>query len=301
MKKFSAIKGSNNWVEIHPLNKGFSADEKYIITDCNNQKYILRIFNISLFDVKKEQFNLIKEINESLDCFSKVIDFGMLDNEKGYLMFLYIDGEDCKKYIECLSDEESYKLGIEAGKILKKIHQINVKTPTKEWYDEYCERIELKIKYFNELGINIPKKDMIIDYLRDNKHLLKDRERTITHGDFQLSNLLIKDGKINVIDLEKVSLTDPYQDFRYCILNLRVGDYFQTGMVNGYFDNQIPNDFFPILKLYVVETLITQIPWAMGVSEEEVKLGYDLFDAILYIYDDLRLDIPLWYRRVNFE
>ena len=48
------IKCSGNFKNIKPLNKGWSKDKKYIITNKDNSKYLLRISDISLYEKKKE-------------------------------------------------------------------------------------------------------------------------------------------------------------------------------------------------------------------------------------------------------
>ena len=49
----------NNVKSIESLNKGWSRDKKYIITT-DKDKYLLRISDISLYEKKKKQFELLK-------------------------------------------------------------------------------------------------------------------------------------------------------------------------------------------------------------------------------------------------
>jgi len=49
-----------NIVSVTPLLKGWSKDKKYVLTDANDRKYLLRISVKELYDKKKKQFELLK-------------------------------------------------------------------------------------------------------------------------------------------------------------------------------------------------------------------------------------------------
>ena len=72
MELFKHIIEKYNISFIEPLTKGWSKDKKYILTS-KDKKYLLRLSNISLYNKKKEQFELLKKI-EKLDINCEVID-----------------------------------------------------------------------------------------------------------------------------------------------------------------------------------------------------------------------------------
>lgn len=68
-----------NVLSFKPLDKGWSKDKKYIITT-DKEKYLLRISDISLYEKKKKQFELLQQLERlDINC-SRPIAFGVLDN-----------------------------------------------------------------------------------------------------------------------------------------------------------------------------------------------------------------------------
>jgi serine/threonine-protein kinase len=80
------IRCSENFKEIVPLNKGWSKDKKYIITNNDNSKYLLRISDISLYEKKKEQFELLKKVEQLNINASRPIEFGILNDTQIYMV-----------------------------------------------------------------------------------------------------------------------------------------------------------------------------------------------------------------------
>ena len=113
-------------IKCEPLTKGFSKDKKYIVEDSKGVKYILRISDVSVFEKRKNQFQILKQLNNLNVYCSKPIDFGMIDDNNCYTLLSWIDGIDAREAIKNMSDKESYLLGIEAGIILKKIHNLDI-------------------------------------------------------------------------------------------------------------------------------------------------------------------------------
>lgn len=294
---FSNIKNSVDWIKIEPLNKGWSKDIKYHIYTKDNE-YLLRISDISLYDKKKRQFELLKEVDKLNINTSKPIDFGILNDNKIYMLLTWLEGKPASEYVKTLSDEDAYMLGIEAGSILKKLHSINIPNDEKAWWDKYKDKIERKINQINSCGLFIPNKDMFIKYVQENMYLVKNRNQRFSHGDYHLGNMIVHNGKVGIIDFDKNTIADPYDEFKPFCWNAMRSEYFETGLINGYFNNQIPNDFFPILALYAVENLISHLPWAISFGEEEIKIAYEIMDSVMKWYDNLRTVKPSWYKGI---
>lgn len=45
-----------------PINKGWSGDKKYCVTDETGTKYLLRVSDIAEYDAKKAEFNGMKQV-----------------------------------------------------------------------------------------------------------------------------------------------------------------------------------------------------------------------------------------------
>ena len=161
----------NNVKSIESLNKGWSRDKKYIITT-DKDKYLLRISDISLYEKKKKQFELLKRLEElDINC-SRPIGFGKYDEHSIYMVLSYLEGEDAEKVIPTLLDKEAYKLGIEAGKVLQKLHSIPVPEVDYTWKKKYEEKIPRKIKALKECEYKLPLEEFLIDYFISKSYLM---------------------------------------------------------------------------------------------------------------------------------
>lgn len=287
-----------NFVE--PLTKGWSKDKKYILTS-KDKKYLLRVSDISLYDKKKKQFELLQK-NEELDinC-SRPVEFGKLDEDKIYMLLTYLEGESAEDVLPRLTNEEAYKLGEETGRVLQKLHNIPVDTANLSWKEKYEEKIPRKIKALKECKYKLPLEDFLIDYFVSKSYLMEDRPLKFSHGDFHAGNMIVHNGKIGIIDFDKNTISDPYDELKPFCWNVFKSEYFETGLINGYFNNKIPEDFFKILKYYSVESLISQLPWSVQFGEEDIKTAYKVYDAMLEWWGNFNLDVPTWYKGIiNF-
>ena len=296
LEKFNMIKESINWISIEPLLKGWSRDKKYIVIDNKNNKFLLRISSIELYDKKLKQFNLLKEVEKLNINASKPISFGKLNDEEIYMLLTYLEGEDAETYVSKVSDEEAYNLGLKAGKILKKLQSIPITSDEKTWYEKYQEKMIRKIKVAKECMKEIINLDLLIDYVEKHIDIVKDRPQLFTHGDYHLGNLIVNNGEIGVIDFDKNGIADPYDDFKPFCWNVFINAYFETGFIDGYFDNNVPREFFEVLCLYAAEQLLSHLPWAMTFGEEEIKTAYKVMHAVMDWYDNFKLIIPKWYK-----
>jgi len=119
------IKNYNTFVKIEPINKGWSSDKKYYIETKNGEKLLLRVADISEYERKKNEFEVIKRISKLGINMSQPIDFGVCDNGQNvYQLLTWCDGEEATIILPTLSEAEQYTMGFKAGKILKKIHTI---------------------------------------------------------------------------------------------------------------------------------------------------------------------------------
>lgn len=301
--EFKNVAGYETWVSMEVLNKGYSLETKYIVLDNKNNKYLLRVCDIKNYDEKKLQFDLLLEIAKVGVNAPRAISFGKLNEEQVYTLLTWLEGEDAADAIAKLSDKKAYNLGIEAGKSLYKLHQIPVDTKNqKPWAEKFRQKMDRKYKAMDEIDIKIDNKELMIKYIKEHIHLLDNRVQTFTHGDYHLNNLIVNEGKIGVIDFEKNKVADPYDDFKPFMWNVFVSEYFETGFINGYFNNSIPEDFFPILAVYAVENLVSFLPWAYKMGGDNLKTAYKINESIMKWYKNLTITIPTWYKGIlNFD
>ena len=108
--------------------------------------------------------------------------------------------------------------------------------------------------------------------------------------------MLISNNDLFIIDFDKNSIADPYDEFKPYCWNARRSEYFETGLVDGYFNNLVPEDFFLILKYYTIESMISHLPWAVSFGIEEIKIAEEINLLHMKWWNNFKLDIPTWYK-----
>lgn len=291
-----------NIVIFDEINSGWSGDEKFYFEDPEENKYIVKISSKKLYDKRIKQFNKMRILKELKINSCMPIEFGGLDDNSNYSMFSYIEGEDACEYINKIDDKEAYRMGFEAGHMLFKLHEVKVDKDNIDWWDLYNKKYQEKIDNFNKVKSQLRESDLVLNFYKNNLDLMKDRPLTYCHGDYHLGNMIVQNKRVYIIDFDKSAIADPYDDFKPFAWNAIESEYFQTGLVNGYFKNKIADDFFEILRFYASEAMISNYAWAHKFGLKEKETAIKVYEYILDTYDKFELLIPKWYKGVlNWE
>src|SRR5690554_6936426 len=73
--------------------------------------------------------------------------------------------------------------------------------------------------------------------------------------------IFTKDLELGIIDFDKMDIADPIDDFKPFVSNVKKSTAFETGLIDGYHNNNVPESFFQVLALYAAESCIGLIPW----------------------------------------
>ena len=288
-----------NIVYKEKINKGWSADIKYLIKDDNNNKYLLRISSIDQYEKKLIEFDYLKKLEEIGLSMCKPIEFGTCDDGV-YIILSWIEGVDAQEYILNLSNKEQYEYGIIAGKELLKIHSLKSPSNIFDWEEKFNKKIDRKIKMYEDCPIKIDKANNLIEYINNNRHLLKNRNLVFHHGDYHIGNMMINENKeLVIIDFNRADFGDPYEEFNRIVWCAQASNYFASGMVDGYFNNDIPIDFWKVLALYISSNTLSSIPWAIPFGKEEIEVMINQSKDVLRWYDNMNTYIPSWYKKIN--
>ena len=68
-----------NFVTKEPINKGWSSDKKYCVTNENGVKYLFRVSDISEYEKKLSEFNMMKQVSSLGVPMCQPIEFGVCD------------------------------------------------------------------------------------------------------------------------------------------------------------------------------------------------------------------------------
>ena len=288
-----------NIVYKEKINKGWSADIKYLIKDDNNNKYLLRISSIDQYEKKLVEFDYLKKLERIGLSMCKPIEFGTCDDGV-YIILSWIEGVDAQEYILNLSNKEQYEYGIIAGKELLKIHSLKAPSNIFDWEEKFNKKIDRKIKMYEDCPIKIDKANNLIEYINNNRHLLKNRNLVFHHGDYHIGNMMINENKeLVIIDFNRADFGDPYEEFNRIVWCAQASSYFASGIVDGYFNNDVPIDFWRVLALYISSNTLSSIPWAIPFGKEEIEVMINQSKDVLRWYDDMNTYIPSWYKKIN--
>ena len=192
-----------NFVTKEPINKGWSSDKKYCVTDENGTRYLLRVSDIAQHDTKQSEFNMMKQVASFGVPMCQPIEFGTCEDGV-YSIQSWIDGEDAEQVMSGYSDTEQYVYGLEAGRILRKIHSIPAPATQEDWEIRFNRKMDYKIKKYGECPIKYENGQAFIDYINENRHLLKNRPQVYQHGDYHIGNMMIdRGGQLHVIDFNR--------------------------------------------------------------------------------------------------
>lgn len=290
-----------SFVKKEPINKGWSSDKKYCITDENGTRYLLRVSDIAQHDAKQSEFNMMKKVESLGVPMCKPIEFGVCE-EGVYSIQSWIDGVDAEETIPALSDTEQYVYGLEAGRILRKIHSIPAPEPdansagVEDWEIRFNRKMNTKIKKYSECPIKCEGGDAFIKYINENRHLLKGRPQVYQHGDYHIGNMMIDTkGQLHIIDFNRNDYGDPWEEFNRIVWCGQKSPLFASGMVNGYFDGEIPLEFWKLLALYISSNTLSSVYWAVPFGQNEINTMLEQVKDVLSWYDNMRNPVPTWY------
>ncbi len=280
-----------------PIRKGWSKDRKYAVTDETGNRYLLRISDASEHDSKKAEFAMMKQVSALGVPMCRPLEFGICEDGV-YSVQSWIDGEDAEDVIGRYSDTEQYVYGLEAGRILRKIHSIPAPPTGEDWEIRFNRKMNDKIKKYTECPLKYENGQAFIDYIEANRHLLHGRPQTYQHGDYHIGNMMIdRNGKLNIIDFNRNDFGDPWEEFNRIVWCAGKAPLFASGMVNGYFDNTVPLAFWELLALYISSNTLSSLYWAIPFGEGEIATMKNQAKEVLAWYDGMKNPIPSWYSK----
>ena len=280
----------NSYKIIKKLSLGASSVQKYIV-EKNNKFFMLRIYDIRFMDSRYKAFNNIKTLYNNGISVPKIYDFGELsDNKHGYVVIDWIDGVSLDnlltndflitKYSKIVADE------------LLKMHKINTNENI-NIYDKFIESFNKKLNKLKDYGIDYTS-SVLERFVLDNSNYLKELDTSIIHGDFHPGNIIVNDDRIWFIDLDMCKKDFAWIDLSTNACNL---DYpkFYTTLINEYFNNKVPDDFWLIYNLYGSLYCLDYILYCSRMNNKTIEDGTKVLKKFLNYSDEFRLLKPKWF------
>lgn len=292
------IKNSSTWLTCEKISKGWSSDEKYKINTADGQTLLLRISDISAYEYKKKEFEIVQKYSKLGFAMSQPLDFGVCNEGKScYMLLTFVEGRDLEEALPTLSEKEQYLLGRKAGEILKRIHSIpldecDIPTQTKR------ERKLYQLSRYEESShLRVENDENVIEFVKNNIDLIWKKSPVYQHGDFHPGNLIyMENGEIGVIDFNRWEVGDPYEEF-YKLegFGIEVSIPYSIGQIDAYFEGAIPMDFWGALAVYCAHAALFSIKWAEKFGQKDVDGMVERCHRAFENYDKFNFVVPKWY------
>lgn len=277
---------------------GYSSDLRYICEDDNN-KYFVKIYNEDNLERIKNIDFIYKKLNIPT---AKIVKAEYLnDLSKTIVVYEYIDGKELIDLTKKLNIEEIENIGLQVGKNLSKFKKIKcdkqklIDLYEKE-FNKLIDVLYISKKYFEK---NEGKKLYYIDldrlhydFLEYKKYVYRN-ESTFIHGDINLHNVIVKNGKTYFIDTANGKNSFRSLDFRgNCWFgwdgeNKINEQAMYRGIYKGIFNGKIPEQFNKELAFTIIYEFFLKI--SDGYKKNDMKkIEYnfhkfgDIFDKTNY-------------------
>ena len=284
-----------SFVSMTPIEKGWSGDKKYLAVKEDGTKYLLRITPMERYEARKTLFTMLEQLKELNIPMCNPVEFGVCA-AGDYTLLTWIQGKDAEDVIPMLPEEEQYNLGLSSGEILRRIHSLPAAGAQEEWYGRFNRKTNIKIQKYRDCPIRFNGDDRIIEYIEDNRELLKSRPQCFQHGDYHIGNMMIENEKLVIIDFDRFDFGDPWEEFNRIVWCAQASPRFASGRLDGYFGGRPPIEFFKLLAFYIASNTLSSIYWAIPFGQGQVDTMMRQSQDVLLWYDDMQNPVPAWYR-----
>lgn len=290
----------DTFVKVEPISKGWSGDKKYYVETKDGERLLLRVSDISAYEEKQREFDIMKRMSTTGIKMSLPIYFGVCENGKSvYQLLTWCDGIEAKEILYTLSDEEQYAFGQKAASILKQMETIDYKSASSEWSNTYRKRVERYIKLYYKCGYTFEDDELVISYLQTQLSCIGERPTALLHQDFQTDNMVISpDGELYIIDFQMCGVVDPYLVLTGAGVSAMYSIPFAIGQMDGYFGKAVPEDFWEKYNYYMLAEMLYAFTVGVNMEEEREETLHMFDDEVERIKNNGSL-IPAWYQK-NF-
>lgn len=279
-----------------PVDRGWSGDRKYKALTSDGTAYFLRISPMDKYENCRLQFSHMEKARDLGVRVCAPVEFGTCD-EGVYTLLQWVEGRDAEGVLPTLDGERQYAYGLDAGRMLRIMHTLPAPIQAEPWADRYQRKLDSKIKMYEQCRLKYEKGNLYLDLLQRDRHLIQDRPQVWCHGDYHCGNMMFDEQmRLTVIDFDREDIEDPWYEFNRLIWDIRAGGKYASGVIDGYFDGNVPETFWPIMRLYLAQNVIFSLPWALEFGQEEVRIALENVALVLEWYDDLKNIVPNWYR-----
>ena len=279
------------------IDKGWSNDQKYKVTMEDGRVYLLRLSPGRQWKEKSQEFEAMRQLSHLQLLTVRPLQLSSHGEEVAFLQE-WIEGEDVQDLLPDLTDSQAYLYGREAGQLLKLIHSLPAPALLPSWNQRFNAKMDRKIKDYLACPLHYENDQAFLDFIQANRHRLEGRPQTLQHGDFHMGNMMIDKGdRLRIIDFDRMDYGDPWEEFNRMVFTAQLSPAMASGILDAYFDDEIPEDFWPLLALYTAVNSLSALPWALPFGQEDIDRMRQLADQVLAWYQGMTKALPAWYQK----
>lgn len=291
----------HSFTKIEPIDKGWSGDKKYYVETANCARFFLRMSDISNFDQKKEDFEMMERVYAFGIPTPRPVAFGICDHGK-YVCSLWewLDGEEIGIALAHMDEMEQYSAGIASGELLREIHSFPVPKAHNDWPIHFKTKVDKWVEtYIAKPEVHSMLGERIIQYLYEHNNVLMSSPQTFVHGDYNYENIfLMPNCGIYAIDFSSSyynSYSDPWLDLDNMTWMPTKYLRYNSGQIHGYFNGTPPKEFWDVFTYYLAYDALAALTDPYGLNG--IEDGTRIVEEILLWTDDFQKTIPSWYTK----
>jgi len=291
----------NEWKELEELTGGNSKECKYRLIDAKGQACILRVSQVDRFHLKHQEYANLVRLEPFNLSIPKPLQFGLCNNGSHlYMLLSWIEGTTVSSLLPTMTEIEQFDVGTRCGATLRELHQLSLVRSSMDWSQRYREIEQDILLKYAQSPIRLHNESLGFSYLESHRSLLQNRPFVIKHGDYHAANLIVTpNNDIGIIDFDRCMISDPYEEFAILVWTAEHHPAYARGQIAGYFQNRIPDDFYPLLAYYITVYAFEHVSWALGYGKHSEDTIQKTAEGILDLYDGYRCLLPKWYTKSN--
>lgn len=284
-----------DFAAVEPVNKGWSGDKKYRVIRRSGEVCLLRVSDAGKYEEKKREYEIIRRFASLRFPMSQPLGLGLCA-EGVWMLLSWLEGEDLEGVLPALPEAEQYRLGREAGAILRRIHSLPL-DPADRPAGTKREKKLLQLERYERCPDRVAGDEDAVRFVREGISRIWREPPVYLHGDFHPGNLIYQpDGSIGVIDFNRWEVGDPWEEFyKLQSFGREVSVPYCVGQLDAYFGGPAPEDFWQVLAVYAAHASLFSICWAEPFGPEEVAGMTRRCRLAMEDFDGFRRTVPHWY------
>ncbi len=289
------------FTEKTPVDKGWSGEKKYSALDESGNRYLLRVSSPETLSQKKTEFDMMLRVHTLGVRICAPI--ALYETQEGVIsVHEWIFGRDLEEAFPFLTEEEKYLYGLEAGRMLIKIHSIPAPDHVPDWGERFQRKIDRKLEMYAACPLKYDNGERMTAFIEENRRYIQSCPQSFQHGDYHSGNMMLdSEGRLTVIDFNRFDFGDPVEELNRIVWSAQLSGNFACGMVDGYTENSASTEFFLKLAVYIANNSLGSLPWAISYGDKEIAVMQKQALDILSWYDGFHTVIPSWYAKCPFR